>query len=269
MKRITRFSLALIMFSLFSISYIVTSVSAQNGIKCGKASFDWCTNAEIAAGHGTAGMAPGYAPGTAPQYNPGTAGGAPGSALGNYGCGNPDKQTHVNCLRGLLSSTPYGLTVQESSPSKDGLGNYGCGNSNKSKHTNCLRRHLDQHGAHLQTNGAGPMNPPATFDDGLMGSPAMGAPGMAGQPAPGYLNNSAGGAPTGCIGAQCTNPNYNPGRAEGNHETRAAGGMAQQLESEDSEKGEAYWACVRGNPETASTSCHELAFALCGNHGGC
>jgi hypothetical protein len=70
-------------------------------------------------------------------------------ALGNYGCGNKDKRTHVNCLRGLLSSTPYGLTVQQSSPSKDDLGNYGCGNSNKRKHTNCLRRHLDQHGAHL------------------------------------------------------------------------------------------------------------------------
>jgi hypothetical protein len=74
-------------------------------------------------------------------------------ALGNYGCGNPDKKTHVNCLRGLLSSTPYGLTVQQSSPSKDGLGNYGCGNSNKIKHTNCLRRHLDQHGAHLAAGG--------------------------------------------------------------------------------------------------------------------
>jgi hypothetical protein len=136
----------------------------------------------------------GYAPGTAPQYNPGTAGGAPGSALGNYGCGNPDKQTHVNCLRGLLSSTPYGLTVQKSSPSKDGLGNYGCGNSNKSKHTNCLRRHLDQHGAHLQTNGAGPMNPPATFDDGLMGAPAMGAPGYApGGPAMAPGSAAAGG----------------------------------------------------------------------------
>ena len=31
MKKITRFSLALIMFSLFSISYIVTSASAQEG----------------------------------------------------------------------------------------------------------------------------------------------------------------------------------------------------------------------------------------------
>jgi hypothetical protein len=83
-------------------------------------------------------------------------------ALGNYGCGNKDKRTHVNCLRGLLASTPYGLTVQQSSPSKDGLGNYGCGNANKSKHTTCLRRILDEHGAHLQVgnNGGGEHHDP-------------------------------------------------------------------------------------------------------------
>jgi hypothetical protein len=114
-------------------------------------------------------------------------------------------------LRGLLSSTPYGLTVQESSPSKDGLGNYGCGNSNKSKHTNCLRRHLDQHGAHLQAGGAGPMNPPDTFDDGLMGAPAM-APGYAPETAPQYNPSTAGGAPGYAPG---TAPQYNPGTAGG------------------------------------------------------
>jgi hypothetical protein len=76
-------------------------------------------------------------------------------ALGNYGCGSPDKSTHVNCLRSLLSSTPFGLTVKQSRPSKDGLGNYGCGNSNKVAHTTCLRGILDQHGAHLQVGGQG------------------------------------------------------------------------------------------------------------------
>ena len=76
-------------------------------------------------------------------------------ALGNYGCGNPDKKTHVNCLRGLLSSTPHGLAVQQSSPSNDGLGNYGCGNRNKRTHVNCLRGLLDQHGAHLQVGNHG------------------------------------------------------------------------------------------------------------------
>ena len=43
-------------------------------------------------------------------------------ALGNYGCGNKDRKTHVNCLRGLLTSTPYGLTVPKG---KNGLGKYG------------------------------------------------------------------------------------------------------------------------------------------------
>ena len=76
-------------------------------------------------------------------------------ALGNYGCGNPDKKTHVNCLRGLLSSTPHGVAVQQSSPSNDGLGNYGCGNRNKRTHVNCLRGLLDQHGAHLQVGNHG------------------------------------------------------------------------------------------------------------------
>jgi hypothetical protein len=73
-------------------------------------------------------------------------------ALGNYGCGNPDKKTHVNCLRGLLSRTPHGTAVKQSSPSNDGLGNYGCGNHDKSTHVNCLRGLLDQHGAYLQVD---------------------------------------------------------------------------------------------------------------------
>ena len=76
-------------------------------------------------------------------------------ALGNYGCGNKNKRAHVTCLRSLLSSTPFGLTVQQSSPSKDGLGNYGCGNKNKRKHTKCLRRLLDQHSTGMQGNHGG------------------------------------------------------------------------------------------------------------------
>ena len=105
-------------------------------------------------------------------------------ALGNYGCGNPDKRTHVNCLRSLLSSTPFGLTVKQSRPSKDGLGNYGCGNSNKVAHTTCLRGILDQHGAHLQVGGQG--YAPGTAPQ--YGNPAGGAPGYA---APGYAPGTA------------------------------------------------------------------------------
>ena len=88
-------------------------------------------------------------------------------ALGNYGCGNPDRKTHVNCLRGLLDTTPYGLTVPKG---KIGLGNYGCGkqagNIKKRQHVNCLRRLLDEHGAHL-AKGAGTM-PPGTMAPGTM-----------------------------------------------------------------------------------------------------
>ena len=93
-------------------------------------------------------------------------------ALGNYGCGNKDRKTHVNCLRGLLTSTPYGLTVPKG---KNGLGKYGCGrkagNKTKRKHVNCLRRLLDQHGPHLAKGGAGPTNAPGMH-------PPMGQPGM-------------------------------------------------------------------------------------------
>ena len=82
-------------------------------------------------------------------------------ALGNYQCGNKDRKTHVNCLRGLLTSTPYGLTVPKG---KNGLGKYGCGrkagNKTKRKHVNCLRRLLDQHGPHLAKGGAGPTKAP-------------------------------------------------------------------------------------------------------------
>jgi hypothetical protein len=91
-------------------------------------------------------------------------------ALGKYGCGNKDKRTHVNCLRGLLSDTPYGIAVKASKPGKDGLGNYGCGNKKKKKHTKCLSRLLDKNS----------MGAPAPFDDGLMGAPAMNAPKMMG-----------------------------------------------------------------------------------------
>jgi hypothetical protein len=128
-------------------------------------------------------------------------------ALGNYGCGNPDKRTHVNCLRALLSTTPFGLTVMKANPSKDGLGNYGCGNSDKTTHTTCLRRILDQHGAHLGVGSQG--YAPGTAPQ--YGNPAGGAPGYA---APGYApgtapqyGNPAGGAPGYAA------PGYAPGTA--------------------------------------------------------
>ena len=76
MKKVFRLSLALIVMSLFSVSYLVTSASADPG------------------NHppmGAPGMAPGYAPGTAPMGAPGMAPGyappmgAPGMAPGTAG----------------------------------------------------------------------------------------------------------------------------------------------------------------------------------------
>jgi hypothetical protein len=73
-------------------------------------------------------------------------------ALGNYQCGNPDRKTHVNCLRAKLDSTPFGLTVPKG---KRGLGKYGCGTKKRRKHVNCLRSLLDQHGAFLAKGATG------------------------------------------------------------------------------------------------------------------
>jgi hypothetical protein len=63
--------------------------------------------------------------------------------LGNHGCGNPDRRTHVDCLRAKLDQTPLRQTVKMG---PRGLGNYGCGNPDRKTHVNCLRAKLDQQG---------------------------------------------------------------------------------------------------------------------------
>ena len=76
MKSITRLSLALIMFSLFSISYLVTSVTAQDVAPgmAGQPAPGYLNNPGTAGAPGMAGQpAPGY------LNNPGTVG-APGMA---------------------------------------------------------------------------------------------------------------------------------------------------------------------------------------------
>ena len=95
-------------------------------------------------------------------------------ALGKYGCGNPDKKTHVSCLRGLLDSTSYGLTVIKG---KNGLGKYGCRDINKRMHTRCLRSLLDQHGPHLAKGDNQPVLAPPVMPS--MGRPLIGDPCMA------------------------------------------------------------------------------------------
>ena len=77
-------------------------------------------------------------------------------ALDKYGCDNPDRQMHINCLRTKLDTTPYGLTVLKGN---DGLGNYQCvkkqGNTTKRQHIKCLMLLLDQHGANLAAGRPG------------------------------------------------------------------------------------------------------------------
>ena len=103
-------------------------------------------------------------------------------ALGNYQCGNPDRKTHVNCLRAKLDSTPFGLTVPKG---KRGLGKYGCATKKRRKHVNCLRSLLDQHGPHLAKGAAGvvpPMGDPNQFSaaEKQQGSPNAGGGGGGG-----------------------------------------------------------------------------------------
>ena len=65
MKSITRLSLALIMFSLFSISYFVTSVSAQNGTT-GTATADLAPDSMIPPAAPSSTASPTGAPGLVP-----------------------------------------------------------------------------------------------------------------------------------------------------------------------------------------------------------
>ena len=62
--------------------------------------------------------APGMPPGA-----PGITGKRPGGKMGNYGCGQPNRRQHVNCLRRLLDTTPHAATVRKG---KKGMGMYGC-----------------------------------------------------------------------------------------------------------------------------------------------
>ena len=88
MKRFFRLYLALIVMSLFSVSYLVTSASADPGNHPPMGAPGYAPGT---APMGAPGMAPGYAPGTAPMGAPGMAPGyappmgAPGMAPGTAG----------------------------------------------------------------------------------------------------------------------------------------------------------------------------------------
>ena len=132
-------------------------------------------------------------------------------ALGMYGCstgaGFDGTQPHIDCLRGKLDTTPFGMTRPAGSR---GHRYYSCdrlpnGNldSNTPRHVNCLRRLLDQHGAHMQVGNPGGgapgmpgMHPPEPYDDALMG----------GTHDTGHCAQFAGAAQTACYAAANSGP---------------------------------------------------------------
>ena len=123
-------------------------------------------------------------------------------ALGSYGCYYDDRIAHVDCLRGKLDTTAYGLTIPKGSR---GLGNYGCGVQDRVAHVNCLRSLLDMHSPNLQvrnpgtnTYESGPAgaHPPEPYDDALMG----------GTHDTGHCAQFAGAAQTACYAAANSGP---------------------------------------------------------------
>ena len=148
MKSITRLSLTLIVFSLFSSSYLITSASAS-----AETDISHCANLEAtaarpsceAAAHEAAQNAlPAGALETAGSSAPFDDGlmGAPsmsGAAItgnDNVVCGDlPGKLLETNCLRDVLDASKH--AVKKAKGQK--RGNYGCGNSDRLKHTACLR----------------------------------------------------------------------------------------------------------------------------------
>ena len=81
-------------------------------------------------------------------------------ALGMYGCSNgagfDGSNAHIDCLRGKLDGTSYGMTRPSGSR---GHRYYSCdrmpnGNldTNSPRHVNCLRALLDEYAPHLATN---------------------------------------------------------------------------------------------------------------------
>ena len=134
-------------------------------------------------------------------------------ALGMYGCstgaGFDGSQPHIDCLRGKLDTTPFGMTRPAGSR---GHRYYSCdrlpnGNldSNTPRHVNCLRALLDEYAPHLANNngprhssemGSAGAHPPEPYDDALMG----------GTHDTGHCAQFAGAAQTACYAAANSGP---------------------------------------------------------------
>ena len=112
MKKIFRLSLALIVMSLFSVSYLITTASADPMSAPGYA--------PGTAPMGAPGMAPGYAPGTAPMGAPGM---APGYAPGTAPMGAPGMAPGGTA--GEASGSSYSNLSQPGTGPHDGPGEVG------------------------------------------------------------------------------------------------------------------------------------------------
>ena len=88
MKSITRLSLALIMFSLFPISYLVTSVSAQNGTT-GTATTDLAPDSMVPPADPSNTASPTGGPGLVPSAETTSSGGITGWLRGIIGKKKP------------------------------------------------------------------------------------------------------------------------------------------------------------------------------------
>ena len=132
MKSITRLSLTLIVFSLFSVSYFVTSAIGEDGY----------------AGHNTpAAHVLGSPAATFDDSLMGAPGmsGAATTGSDSIVCGgfNNKVMAEINCLRVHLDTTAF----RSNSRSSKGIGNYGCGNrEDRHQQVHCLRNILDGNG---------------------------------------------------------------------------------------------------------------------------
>ena len=152
MKSITRLSLALIMFSLFSVSYFVTSAIGEDGYDghntpadishCADVKYAAARPACEAAAHGLRKPADTFddslmgAPGRS---------GAATTGSDSIVCGGflNKRMSKIHCLRVHLDTTAF----RSNRRSSNGIGNYGCGNrEDRHQQVHCLRNILDGNG---------------------------------------------------------------------------------------------------------------------------
>jgi hypothetical protein len=152
MKSITRLSLALIMFSLFSVSYFVTSAIGEDGYAGHNTPVDisHCANLEATAARPACEAAAHSMDSPAATFDDSLmrASGMSRAAItvsDSVVCGgfNNKVMAEINCLRVHLDTTAF----RSNRRSSNGIGNYGCGNrEDRHQQVHCLRNILDGNG---------------------------------------------------------------------------------------------------------------------------